>query len=187
MNLDLKIFAKSIQNIGTFSLQEIEQIFEYCTFRKVTKNEILLKEGEICKSLYFLLSGAIYQYRVNDIDENAINLHTENQWFLNNSSFISQKPSTETIKAFLNSELLEMTVYSLHKLIELSPVYYQFARVLEPNTQIKKYFDHKTSPIEKYKSLLRYNPEILKVFPLKYIASYLQITPETLSRVRGKL
>ncbi len=174
-----------LENIGTFSSEELDLIQNQCNRRHLKKNEVLLEADQICTSIYFAVSGAFYQYRIIDIDENIIELHVENEFFLNYSSFISQKPSIDTIKAYVDSEILELTVYSLHKLIEISPVFLQLGKLLQPTTLRTQFFDDSMTPSEKYKYVLEHRPQLLQKFPLKYIASYLKITPETLSRVRG--
>jgi CRP-like cAMP-binding protein len=174
-----------LENIGTFSAEELDLIQKHCNLRHLKKNEVLLEAGQICSSIYFTVSGAFYQYRIIDIDENIIELHIENEWFLNYSSFISQKPSSDTIKAYVDSEILEMTVYSLHNLIGISPVFFQLGKLLQPATLRTQFFDDAMTPGEKYKYVLEHRPQLLQKFPLKYIASYLKIAPETLSRVRG--
>jgi CRP-like cAMP-binding protein len=176
---------KILKNIGTFSEDELSLIHKHCNLRQLKKNEILLESGQICGSIYFTVSGSFYQYRMNDIDENIIELHIENEWFLNYSSFISQKPSNEIIKAYADSEILEMTVYSLHNLIETSPVFFQLGKLLQPTTLRTQFFDDAMTPSEKYKYVLEHRPRLLQKFPLKYIASYLKIAPETLSRIRS--
>jgi CRP-like cAMP-binding protein len=179
------MLSQVLKNIGNFSTEELDLIQKHFNRRHLKKNEVLLEVGQICSSIYFTVSGAFYQYRIIDIDENIIELHIENEWFLNYSSFISQKPSTETIKAYIDSEILEMTVYSLHSLIKISPVFFQLGKLLQPTTLRTQFFDDAMTPIEKYKYILEHRPQLLQEFPLKYIASYLKITPETLSRVRG--
>ena len=174
-----------LKNIGTFSAEELDLIQKHCNLQLLKKNEILLKAGQICSSIYFTISGAFYQYRIIDIDENIIELHIENECFSNYSSFISQKPSSDTIKAYVDSEILEMTVYSLHNLIEISPVFFQLGKLLQPTTLRTQFYDDSMTPIEKYKYVLEHRPQLLQTFPLKYIAAYLKIAPETLSRVRG--
>jgi CRP-like cAMP-binding protein len=174
-----------LSNIGRFSAEELNLIQEQCLNRRLKKNEILLESGQVCRSVYFILEGAFYQYRMNDIDENIIELHIENEWFLNYESFLSQKPSTETIKAYADSEILELTVHSIHALIEKSPVFFQLGKLLQPLAVRSKFFDEAMTPAEKYNYVMDHRPRLLQRFPLKYIASYLKITPETLSRVRS--
>ncbi len=174
-----------LKQVGTFTADELDQIQHECNPRYLKKNEVLLEAGQICSSIYFAVSGAIYQYRIMDIDENIIDLHVENEFFLNYSSFIAQKPSLDTIKAYVDSEILELTVQSIHKLIDVSPVFFQLGKLLQPTTLRTQFFDDSMTPGEKYKYILEHRPQLLQKFPLKYIASYLKITPETLSRVRG--
>jgi CRP-like cAMP-binding protein len=138
------------ETIASFAPSELTLIEEHCIPRTLRKDEILLGEGEICRSAYFILSGSFYQYRLRDTTENVIDLHIENEWFLNSTSFISQKPSDTIIKAHAESEILELTVHSIHKLISLSPVYLQLGRLLEPATSCTKFFDEGMTPAEKY-------------------------------------
>ena len=179
------MITQILENIGIFSAEELNLIQKHCNPRHLKKNEILLEAGQICSSIYFLVSGSFYQYRIIDIDQNIIELHIENEWFLNYSSFISQKPSIDTIKAYEDSEILEMTVYSLHNLIKISPIFFQLGKLLQPTTLRTQFFDDAMTPTKKYNYVLEFRPQLLQKFPLKYIASYLKIAPETLSRVRG--
>ena len=174
-----------LKSVGKFSVEELELIEKHCNLRHIKKNEILLEAGQICSSIYFIVSGSFYQYRIIDIDQNIIELHIENEWFLNYSSFISQKPSIDTIKAYEDSEILEMTKHSLHNLIKISPIFFQLGKLLQPITLRTQFFDDSMTPTEKYNYVFEYRPQLLQKFPLKYIASYLKIAPETLSRVRG--
>jgi len=175
----------ALKKIGDFSASELNLINEHAIHRQLKKNEILLKEGQICRSIYFIITGAFYQYRMDDMEENIIELHIENDWFLNNTSFISQKPSVDTIKAYTDSEVLELTLYSIHNLIETSPVFFQLGKLLQPTIPRTQFFDNTMTPAEKYQYVLAHRAQLLQKFPLKYIASYLKMAPETLSRIRS--
>ncbi len=174
-----------LATIGTFSPAQQTLLEEQLVLKQLKKNDFLLKEGEICQAIYYLVSGAVYEYNDADIDENIIDLHTGPGWFLLYESFTAQKPCRNNLKAYTPCELLVLPVTALHQLIALSPAFLQMGKILEKGLARMHYFDHALTPLQKYQHLLQTRPELLQVFPLKFIASYLKITPETLSRVRN--
>jgi CRP-like cAMP-binding protein len=181
-------YQESLQQLGIIREEDFVLFSENIKFRTVTKDEILLGEGEICQSVFFINSGAIYQYGVKDeIEQNVIDLHIEGEWLLNHKSFIAQKPSENIIQAYTDSSLWELTLENLHKLIGQSPAFFLLGKLLEPSNSRITFFDNDSTPIQKYEHILQTRPQLLQVFPLRIIASYLKITPETLSRVRAKL
>jgi CRP-like cAMP-binding protein len=178
----------SLQKIGIFREEDLLLFSENVKIRSVKKEEILLREGEICQSVFFINSGGVYQYNVKDeIEQNVIDLHIEGDWLLNHRSFIAQKPSEGIIQAYSDCNLLELTLHNLHKLIGISPAFFQLGKLLEPSNSRISFFDNDSTPIQKYEYILENRPQLLQIFPLKIIASYLKITPETLSRVRAKI
>jgi CRP-like cAMP-binding protein len=174
-----------LKNIGHFSASDLQLFEKELKQRRVAKNEIILNEGIVCQTILYVVSGAIYQFKIDDIDEKVIDLHIADDWCLSYTSFISQKPSTTTIKAYSTTEVLEISIESVHRLIQLSPSFFQLGKVLEHAVSRTRYIDDSLSPLQKYKQILAARPQLLQEFPLKLIASYLGITPETLSRVRS--
>lgn len=174
-----------LQAIGRFSEEEIA-LFENKAERKVfKKNDILLNEGQVCRSVFYIVSGAAYQFSNVDIAENIIGLHTEEDWCLNYFSFVRQKPSDVIIKAYSDLEVLELSIVSIHELISAFPSFFQLGRILEQTVSRVQYFDNANTASEKHDHLLSSRPELFQKFPLKMIASYLKIAPETLSRTRS--
>ncbi|RYG04569.1 MAG: Crp/Fnr family transcriptional regulator [Chitinophagaceae bacterium] len=175
-----------LYNIGQFSDHEIE-LFESAIIRRsISKNDLILREGEICRSFYYILSGAIFQFITKDIDEVIVDLHTSNEWMYNHDSLISQEPSLTTIQAFTDTELLELKLVGFHKLVTQSDAFLQFNKVLNQPKNRTYLFDNALNPLEKYNYINEAKPLVTKTFPVKMIASYLKIAPETLSRVRGR-
>ncbi len=173
---------------GNFSHSEMDLRQTALSPKEVSKGTCLLKPGLICQSLYFISSGSFIQFKEKDeIDQQIIDLHVEKEWMLNQQSFVRQLASETFIQAFTDSKVYELTISALHDLINRSPVFFQLARLLEPTPSRIKLFDDQLSPSEKYQFVLDNRPSLLQAFPLKIIASYLKITPETLSRVREKL
>lgn len=165
---------------------EQKQITDRIMVRTVKKNDFIQTEGEKCQSLFFLNSGSARQYKDMDgFSELTINLFTEGDWVLDHHSFVGQKISENHIQAFEDTELFELSLDTVHELIGTSPSFFQLGKILE-NTDSSKEESIK-SPEERYSSLLENNPKIIQRFPLKHIASYLGMTPETLSRVRAKI
>ena len=179
------MLQSALGKIGRFTTEEVSLVEKFLIRRQFKRNEILLNEGAICQSVYLILTGAAYQFSVNDVEENIIDFYIEDDWVMNYPSFVGQKPSTTYIKAFTDCETLELTIHILHHLIEISPAFFQLGKVMEQGMARIHYFDHAFSPLQKYNHLVETKPRLLQHFPLKMIASYLKITPETLSRVRG--
>uniref|UniRef100_UPI004048A4A6 Crp/Fnr family transcriptional regulator n=2 Tax=Roseivirga sp. TaxID=1964215 RepID=UPI004048A4A6 len=171
--------------IGKFSNLDCELFGKYITRQKLSKNEYLLKEGEICTSLFFVIKGSFVQYQIKDIDENIIDLHLGNEWMFNQDSLTEQIPSKTNIRAFSNSEVLTLTLHGFHYLCSKSQAFLQFAKILNQTKLRTSLFDSSLNPVEKYDFILKTKPELINTFPLKLIASYLKLTPETLSRVRA--
>ncbi|GGD71073.1 cyclic nucleotide-binding protein [Emticicia aquatilis] len=177
-----------LEKIGYFSDKDIQLFEKSLSKRVVQKGEILLKQGQICQTVYFISKGAFLEYNFKDeIEQNIIDLYIENEWLLNKQSFVRQEPSETIIEAFSESVIFKLDIHSIHNLIANSPAFLQLGSILEPAHSRIQFFDNSLSPLQKYQYLLENRREIVQAFPLKIIASYLKITPETLSRVREKI
>ena len=171
-----------------FSEKEFSLLNQELVFRELRKDDFILKDGEVCSSIYLTVSGSFYQYNTDfDLNKNFIDLYVSNEWMLNHKSFTSRKPSKYSIQAFENSTVCELSIESIHKLIGISQKFLQMGRILEESTSRIDFFDNNNTPDEKYSYLLKNRPKLIQKFPQKVIASYLKITPETLSRVRKRL
>ena len=174
-----------INSVGQFSQTDIELFGRYSERRTLDKNDVLLKQTEVCKSFYYILSGSFFQFQTKETIENIIDLHVQDEWMFNQQSLTEQSPSDTTLKAFSKSEIIELDLNSLHILVSKSPSFLQFASILNQTKRRTSFYDNALNPADKYNFIHAYKPELIKVFPIKMIASYVKIAPETLSRVRA--
>jgi CRP-like cAMP-binding protein len=179
--------AAAINGFGVFTSSEITQVLDRMHLFPVERNAILLELGQTCQAFHFIQSGSFRHYCPEDGGDTTLNLWTEQQWALDYQSFAAQKPSRNIIRAMEDSEVYELSVYQLHHLIELSPAFFQLGKIMGSAIPDDEILNVKLSPVDKYRALLGKNPKLLQRFALKHIASYLGITPETLSRVRKKM
>lgn len=177
---------EAIENFGNFSSEEQDLLTAEFRHHHIKKDQFILNPGEVCQSIWFVNKGALRHYRdLDGFSEVTVNLFMENSWVLDHHSFTAQKPSENHIQAIEDCELLEISMHSLHHLIKVSPSFFRLGKILEiprnePDLHIKK-------PEDRYLELMERSPELIQRFPLKHIASYLGMTPETLSRVRAKV
>lgn len=176
--------VNALKQTGVYNSEEIKLFEREVKQRTAHAKETLLTHGEVAKYAYFLTSGAIYQVCH---DGSVEGLHLENEWFFNAKSFISQVPSDCDIIAYTESSFLEISIETIHYLIGKSTAFLQLNNILKSMNARISLFDHVGTPADKYRFILGNKPELIQTFPLKMIASYLKVTPETLSRVRNKL
>jgi CRP-like cAMP-binding protein len=182
------MFSAILRATGTYNDRDVELFEKLANVRQLAKGEMLLMEGEVTKSMFFMLEGAVFQYRLNaEKERDIIDLHLPGDWFFNYPSLIGQKPSESCIAAFADSVVLELTLETIHYLTGKSLAFLQLNKVLEGATSRMAFFDRSLTPLEKYQFILQSRPQLIQAFPLKMIASYLCITPETLSRVRERI
>lgn len=176
-----------LESIGTFSATDLD-MFEGCiTSEQYNKNQVLLKEGEVCRSLYFITSGSFVQWQTREPDDVIIDLHLEHEWMYNQESLVTQMPSRTTITAFTPSEVLRLTLQNFHYLAARSPAFLQFGKLMNQDQNRTFIFDQSLTPGERYHHICLAKPLLAQVFPVKMIASFLKMAPETLSRVRARV
>ncbi len=178
-------YLEILNAAGRFSSTDVALFGQYAVTREVRRNTVLVKPGQVAHHAFFNLSGAFYQYRINeDNDLQILELYEDRGWFLDQQSFVSRKPAQSFLEAYEDSWVVEISLSAMHQLITLSPVFFQLGRILDTANARLHFFDRQMTPAEKYRYILEHRPALLQKFPLKLIASYLKITPETLSRVR---
>ena len=185
--LMFKAVIESLQSLASFSEKELAFFDSKLVIQYVHKNDFVLKEGSVCQAIYFLLKGScVHMLSSPDGTETVLNLYTRHTWLTDYQSFTSQKPALAFIRAFEDCELAVLPINAIHEIIQYSPVFFKAGRILE----MMQYTDISTlhlSPEEKYQQLLINRPELLQAFPLKMLASWLRIAPETLSRIRRRI
>jgi len=174
--------------VGRFSEEDIARFESEAVLRQIRKGNEILSFGQVSQSVYLVISGAAYQfdYDQEGIEENIVGLYTDGDWCFNHASFVSQKPSTTIMRAYSDMVVREISVYAIHQLIAASPAFFQLGGLLQKGTERLRYLETTKSASEKYALLVSSQPLLLQAFPLKMIASYLKIAPETLSRLRAK-
>jgi len=174
-----------LASVGSFSFHDLLLFEEKAVRKSLKKNDTVLHPGEICQSVYFILSGSFFQFQSDHITETIIDLHLPKEWMYNHQSLIKQKLSHTTIKAFEDAEVVELSLSNLHELIARSQSFLNLTRIFDQTNHRTYLFDNALSPAQKYNYITNAKPLIVQVFPVKMIASYLKIAPETLSRIRA--
>ena len=184
----LKYYLKANTNIDD---KQIDRIISCFKLRTVKKNTILLSEGEICKEFYFVHSGCIRTYYITKQGhEKTRYVAFENSIATSISSFISQQRSFEFVDTLENSELYSISHKDFYQLISDIPQWEKFYITLLEMAylfQNKKIENLVTlSAKQRYDKLMTETPIYVQRLSNKILASYLDITQETLSRLKSK-
>jgi len=182
---DLKQFVSQFTNL---SREEWEAVEPFIEVRKLKKNDYFVREGEIARYISFTQKGylrVLYNHDGDEITRDISPLHT---FVTALPSYVSQTPSYEIIQAITDCELLVIYRDNLESLYDKYNNWQRVGRrVIEEmfvQTQSRIYA-FITQPAElRYKEMMKQFPDIFQHVPLQYIASYLGITSQSLSRLR---
>jgi CRP-like cAMP-binding protein len=188
MHEQLKRYLNHNITISAEKLDEISSYFKPLSFKKST---ILLSQGETCSKLYFVNKGCIRTYYITEQGYEKTRLIAfEGMIATSLTSFISQRPPFEFVDTLENSELLYISHVNFYKLTNEIPEWEKFyIKLLEfaYSYQNKKIEELVTlSAGERYAVLMKEHPGYIQRLSNKVLASYLDITHETLSRLKSK-
>lgn len=187
MTNDLKAFLAQYASLTEAELEDIAQQFKH---KKVKKNTFLLKEGVVCKDLVFVQKGCLRLYFVKEDVETSV-------WFafplssaIEMYSFISEHPSNYFLQAIEDSEIWFLPKTELTKLYQAQPKMQELMRNFWEDVilnLLKRFTALQTDSAEKrYLDLLQI-PTYLEKIPQKYLASFIGVTPTSLSRIRKQI
>lgn len=162
--------------------------FEYM---EIKKGDVLLAEGRICTNLWFLVNGLLRSYHEIGEKEITSRIMFTNHIVISPGSFFTQTPATESIEALCDGEAATMSFIKLQEIYKSHPEFNLHTRIITEQyfyrQEQRLYMLRKHGAKEKYNFFLDNYADYLKDIPQKYIASFLNIAPETLSRTRSKL
>ncbi len=169
-----------VNYIETNQLWEFERVFE--------RNEFLVEHGKKDTHLYFIVSGSVRIYMVDGAAEHTIRFGYLGSIIGALDSFLHEIPTDYYMQSIKKTKVKIITKSTFMALIEnnvgLGKAWYQLLVELIQQ-QMEREKDLLTAaPLERYKRVLKRSPQLFQEIPTKYIASYLRMTPETLSRIK---
>ncbi len=185
-----KVLKESFEEHVSFSDEEWEMCKNNFRPKRMLKRQFLLQEGDVCRELAFVEKGALYSYTVDSKgNQHVIRFAFDGWWIADLQSFFTHNPSTFNIEVLEDSELLMLDRKNHEKLLEEIPGYERYHRIIVQNAYValKRRVENGLglTAEEKYARLIEQNPQFMNRVPLNLVASYLGMSPETLSRVRS--
>nr|WP_321405714.1 Crp/Fnr family transcriptional regulator [uncultured Carboxylicivirga sp.] len=171
--------------------QTIWDYFKELAIKKeISPKVILLREGEVASNIFFIKRGCLREWFNKDGKDITFQFFFENQAVASIDSFINNKPSLFTIESIELSTIYSISKGDFESFVKSNPdLKDQFHKLIFQRFNIYSQLflsRIKDSPQERYNNLLKTHPEIIKRVPQHYIASYLGITPISLSRIRNR-
>ena len=168
--------------------QYLEKHIISCTFRK---GKLILKAGEMCNYIYFIRKGAVRGFIRESQKDITTWITVEGELVTSIYSLDLKSPATENMQAIEDCEMLALSYTDLNELYSRFPEFNILIRKLLQqyyrDAEGRAFIARLTNAENKYKHFLKNSHHLANRIPLKYIASYLGMTLETLSRVRKKL
>jgi CRP-like cAMP-binding protein len=185
----LKTFLLSFQLLEE---QDVDELIDSATFRKLNKSDYFIREGEVCKEVAFVISGIFRSFfQVANGDEITYCILFPNVFITAYSSYITGNPSAESIQAVSAAELIVIPREKIVSLSERGISWIRFEKMIAEQQYLeleRRIFQfQKEKAAQRYKDLLSHHPDYVKHIPLHYLASYLGITQRHLSRIRREI
>lgn len=187
-----KILLKYMTRFTTLSEEEQQAIAEAILIEEYKKGTMLLRQGDVPTKCYFVLKGCVRQYSIDEAGKEVTsNFYTEEQAISNFNQHKQDKSSAYSLTC------LEDCILVVGDLDSEENMYNQYSQ-LETMTRrmIEQSFGEvqdelasfiASTPEERYKALLRKRPHLVERVPQHQLASYLGITPESLSRIKKRV
>lgn len=181
---------KFFEQYGQISEEGIKELTSKLKSSKVRKGDLLLKQDQVCKNLYFVSKGCLRLYYISDGVEITVWFSFENNSAIELSSFLSGKPTEYYIEAIEDTEFLFLHKSQLLELYESHPEMESVMRtfwedvilnLLQRFTALQK-----DSAEQRYLKLTN-DVKYLQRIPQKYLASYIGVTPTSLSRIKRNI
>lgn len=184
-------FRKYLQNKIILTDQDYDLIQSVSLFKKLRKRQYFSQAGDVCRFNAFVLKGFLRMYFLDDKGhEHIIQFAPENYWTGDRESMDSGLPSKYTIDGIEDSEILLLRKEDFEMVRKTVPAFNEFVNdTLKKNVVVLQERIHASislSTEEKYSNFISKYPSISNRVPLHMVASYLGVSPETLSRVRSQ-
>ncbi|WP_412987392.1 Crp/Fnr family transcriptional regulator [Pontimicrobium sp. IMCC45349] len=191
MSLDISKISSFFETEYPLNKEGLKELLDLFSTKQLKKNTQILAANTEEQQLRFLNKGVVREYYASAEKETNINFYTKPQFITDLSSFINDSKTRKYQEALTNIELLVIDKYSFRKILKKyecgkSFIDLSFQKLLKQK-ELFEYNRITKSSEELYSELLIYKPNWLQTIPQYHIASYLNITPETLSRIRKRI
>jgi CRP-like cAMP-binding protein len=188
MSLILQNIAKHI----TLSPEEQQHFLSKTEVHHFKAKSILLNSGQVCTHSYFVNSGTLRSFNINDnIVEYVLNFACEGYWIGDMYSLISQKPGNLFIEVLEDAEVVFLSKENQELLYTEIPKLERFFRILTENSLVanqERLMDNLSlSAEERFEKFCKKYPTLIQKVPQKQIASYIGVTPEFFSKMKSKM
>ena len=182
---------KSIKSIVAINESEENAFLNILSTKQFKKKDFLLQEGKICSSVSFLNYGCMRLFYNVDGVENTTQFFFGNSWYTDYASFLTGNTTIENMQALEPCEIIQFKKEDLYKLFARFPVFEKVGRVMAENaflslSRLNQMLTNE-EPQQRYLNLLQQRPDVVERIPQHYIASYLGVKPESLSRIRKRI
>ncbi|TVP44759.1 MAG: Crp/Fnr family transcriptional regulator [Mongoliibacter sp.] len=183
--------TETLQKFVDLEEKSLKGFLEKGKILRISKSEKLIKAGEICETLFFILEGSVRSFYFKDDKDVTISFSLEEEFITSMSSFITQKPSYENIEALEDCELWAIShkdlMETLARYRDLEYVYRQLLEEYYIRLEEQLIFSKFKTAKERYLELIKNKPKIIQKASVGQIASFLDMSIETLSRIRASL
>jgi len=187
----MKTFSEILHEKYGLSASESEQLLAQMERLTYRKGEHIVREGERNSSLYLVAQGIWRGHYLRDGVDISLWFASEGDTLFSSWSYVADRPSLTSIEAMSDSMVFRISKQKMETFFTSSIAFANIGRIIFE----RQFLDMENWMInggaaqakQRYLALLEQNPELLQHVPLKHIASYLMITPQSLSRIRAEL
>ncbi len=189
INTPRDIARELARKYSTMTHDELDVLESVLVPMKFAKGKMILEEGEVCENIYYLDKGLIRQFYFKNGKEVTEHLGSDRSIFMCIESLFRETPSLLQVEAIESCQIYALPKHRLEQ-VALHNVNIQilYRKILEESlilSQVHADLVRFETAGDRYKKMRKLMPQVVLRAPLVYIASYLQMTPETLSRVRA--
>jgi CRP-like cAMP-binding protein len=183
---------KALTHFVTLTAEQAIALRETAMHRRYEKDHCFVRQGEICHQVGFLVQGVFRVFHLHADKEisNFFNTETRNPFVSSFASLLGNAPSKETVVALEDSDLLVIEKKDLLKLYDRYHTFERLGRLMAEYNYLlalQRIEQLQYLPAAaRYQDFLKTYPNLINRIPHHYVASYLGVTPESLSRIRNK-